>query len=251
MKTAPASWRSGQIKFDITKKRKIMLEKLKPPSSEVMRLLDSLGLAIGAQQVEIIDFKQAEQCYVHHTQTPVAVVGYTLVSPAFAKGRFPKFSFIDLIQKRPSMDEREACALAAICGADVTPPFWGNPRPFGEQVWYIIERYELDAFFERVTKRYGSEGDHFFMRPRGFDWNNPGWPEILDDLKKWRSDYKKLNPVRQLMVATVLQLYRQGDDPYWMVRVPKKWSAAEGIEILHAHGALEDWARLYALYSGW
>ena len=71
-------------------------------SSEVANLLDDLGLAMGVRQVEIIDFKQAEHCYIHHTLTPVAVVGYTLVSPTFARGRFPKWSFIDLIQKRPS-----------------------------------------------------------------------------------------------------------------------------------------------------
>ena len=220
-------------------------------SSEVAVLLDVLGLAMGTLQVEIIDFKQAEQCYIHHTQKPVAVAGYTLVSPTFARGRFPKWSFLNMIQKRPSMDETEACALAAICGADVTPPFWGNPRPFGEHLWNVIDHYELGAFFERVNRRFGGEGDHYLMRPRGFDWTDPDQPELPGGLQKWRRDYKKLPPVRQLMVATVLQLYRQGDDPYWMVRVPKKWSASEGIEILHAQGALADWARLYALYPGW
>lgn len=149
------------------------------------------------------------------------------------------------------MDENEACALAAVCGVDVTPPFWSNPHPFGRHLWYVIERYELDAFFVRVKERWGSEGDHFLMRPGGFDWTDPDQPEIPEALKKWRADYKKLPPYRQLMVATVLQLYRQGDDPYWIVRVPKKWTAAEGIEILQASGALQDWARLYALYPGW
>lgn len=221
------------------------------PSPDVAELLDNLGLAIGSRHVELVDFNQAEQCYIHHTQAPVAIAGYALVSPAFARGRFPKWSFIDLIQKRPSMDETEACALAAICGAEVSPPFWGNPEPFGKHLWEIIRKYDLTPFFDRVDRRYGLSGDHFLMRPRGFDWNGPEEAEIPGALQKWRSDYKKLPPVRQLMVATVLQLYRQGNDPYWMVRVPKKWHAAEGIEILHAQGALADWARLYALYPGW
>ena len=220
-------------------------------TSEVAVLLDELGLAMGLHQVELIDFKQAEKCYVHHTRVPVAVVGYAIVSSTFAHGRFPKFSFIDLIQKRPSMDEREVCALAAICKVDVKPPFWGNPAPFGAHLWNVIDRYELGAFFERVDRRYGSAGDHYLMRPRGFDWSDPDNPEQPEVLQKWRSNYKKLPAVRQLLVATVLQLYRQGDDRYWMVRVPKKWSAAQGIEILHNQGALADWARLYALYPGW
>lgn len=220
-------------------------------TTEVKELLSTLGLAMSGPQVEIADFKRAKQCHVHHTQVPVAIAGYTLVSPIFAHQRFPDWSFIDLIQKRPSMDEREVCAMAEICGADVVPPFWGNPAPFGAHLWDVIERYELGLFFERVDRRYGSGGDHFLMRPRGFDWNNPEQPELPDVLQKWRSDYRKAPAFRQLMVASVLQLYRQGDDRYWMVRVPKKWRASEGIEILQANNALADWARLYALYPGW
>lgn len=222
------------------------------PTREIAEVLDSLGLAIGAHQVEIVDFKQAESCYVHHSLVPVALVGYAIVSPVFARGRFPKHSFIDLIQKRPSMDTLEALALATECGADVAPPIGlANPRPFGEHLWAVIDRYDLSAFFERVDRPYGSGGEHFLMRPRGFDWNTPSQPEIPGAVQKWRRDYKALPLVRQLMVATVLQLYRQGPDQYWMVRVPKTWHAAEGIAILHANGVLADWARLYALYSGW
>ena len=63
-------------------------------------------------------------------------------------------------------------------------------------------------------------------------------------------DYKALTPAHQMMVATNLQLYKQGEDKTWMVRVPKKWHAAEGIEILAGAGYLQDWAKLYCLYSG-
>ncbi len=221
--------------------------------ADVAELLDRLGLAIGASHVEIVDFKQAESCYIHHTQVPVALTGYALVSPAFARGRFPKLSFIDLIHKRPSMGEIEACAIAAVCGAEVVPPFWSNPEPFSDHLWSVIARHGLEPFFERVGERYrfGSRGDHYLMRPRGFNWSDPDQPEIPGALAKWRADYKKLPPARQLMVATILQLYRQGGDPCWMVRVPKKWHAAEGVEILKKDGALQDWARLYALYPGW
>ena len=89
------------------------------------------------------------------------------------------------------------------------------------------------------------------MRPRGFDWTQTDPPELPGGLQKWRSDYRKLPPDRQLLVATILQLYLQGPDRHWMVRVPKHWHAAEGIEVLRAQGALADWGRLYALYPGW
>jgi|GEM_PF-1085125 len=221
-------------------------------SAPVAKLLDSLGLALGAHQVELVDLHEAETAYVHHSLVPVAVVGYALVSPAFAKGRFPKFSFIDLIHKRPGMDEIEACALAAVFGGGLTPPFWSNPEPFGLHLWTMIERYDLGAFFQRVDRPYGSRGEHYLMRPRGFDWVNPENPEIPGALDQWRFDYRKLPPVRQLLVATILQLYFQSEDEYWMTgRVPKKWHAAEGVEILKANGALQDWARLVALYPGW
>ncbi len=220
-------------------------------NKEVAQLLDELGLAIGAHQVEIIDFNQAESGYIHPAQVPVALVGYALVSPTFARGRFPKLSFIDLIRKRPSMDGQDACALAAVCGVEVRLPFWSNSQLFGQHLWEVIGRYELEPFFERVDKRYGTAGEHYLMRPRGYEWASPDPPEIPGALAKWRVEYKQASPVRQLMTATVLQLYLQGDDPHWMVRVPKKWHAAEGIEILHCQGALADWARLYALYPGW
>lgn len=217
---------------------------------DTFELLDGFGLALGAGGVEMTDFDLAGQCYVHHTQMPVALVGYALVSPAFARGRFPDVSFIDLIRKRPSMDEREAVALAAVCGVEVEPPFWGNPEPFAAHLWDVIARYELGAFFVRVARSYGN-GDHQAMRPRGFDWSDPGQPEIPGAIAKWRKDYKVLPAARQLMVATILQLYMQREDKTWMVRVPKKWHAAEGIEILRDAGYLKDWAKLIARYPGW
>ncbi|QNM95453.1 hypothetical protein [Chitinimonas koreensis] len=211
--------------------------------------LSQFGLAMNEGAVEIANYERACDCYVHHSQVPVAVAGYALASPTFAQRQFPKFSFIDLIQKRPSMDVQEAVALAAVCGADVTPPFWGNGGPFGKHLWLVIERYRLDPFFERVDQPYGSDGDHYYMRPRGIDARTgDAIPEVL---VRWREAYRKLDTPYQLMVATVLQLYRQGPDKHWMVRVPKTWHAAEGVQALRAAGFLADWARLVALYPGW
>lgn len=217
---------------------------------EVQQLLDKFGLAIGTHKVEIIDFNQAEHCYVHHSQLPVALTGYALVSPSFATGRFPKFSFIDMIQKRPAMDDTEVMALAAICRLDVKPPFWSNAEPFATHLWDVIAKYELTPFFIRSERSYGN-GGHYSMRPRGYDWADAEWTEIPGALSQWRKDYKALTPAHQLMVATIFQLYRQGEDKIWMVRVPKKWHAAEGIEILDGAGYLQDWAKLYCLYPGW
>lgn len=224
------------------------LATLPPKSRAVAELLDELGLAIGTHQVEIVDFKQAETSYIHHTRVPVAVVGYALVSSAFARGRFPKFSFLDIVAKRPSMDETEAQALAAICGAEATPPFWDNPGPFTAHLYDVIDRYELDDFFGH--DKSGKPGTHYQVRPKGYAWDSD-WSEQPEVLKKWRADYRKLSPERQLMVATIVRLYNSNETNWLIGRVPKNWHATEGITILHGAGALADWARLVALYPAW
>ena len=215
-------------------------------NTEVARLLDELGLAIGTHQVEIVDFKQVESGYVHHTRVPVAVTGYALVSPAFARGRFPKFSFLDIAAKRPSMDETEAQALAAICGAQATPPFWSNRPPFRAHLFDMIDRYDLEAFFVPDEEK----GDRQLVRPGGFNYGGD-WEANKAALTKWRADYRKLSPERQLMVAAIVRLYNSNEEHWLVGRVPKNWHAAEGITILQSAGALADWARLVALYPGW
>ncbi|NHQ86845.1 hypothetical protein HA050_12020 [Iodobacter sp. HSC-16F04] len=220
-------------------------------SITTQKILDQFGLVIGlGGQTEIVDFYLAGECYVHHSSMPTALAGFTMVSPEFALGRFPKVSFIDFIQKRPAMDEREILAFAAVCGIDVSPPFWSNPEPFAKHLWDVIARHQLDVFFERVEGD-SRLGDHYCMRPRGGNWTDPDQPELPNVLSQWRAEFRLLSLTKQLMVATILQLYRQGPDHYWMVRVPKKWHACEGINELKKSDALGDWARLYALYPGW
>lgn len=181
---------------------------------------------------------------------PVAVTGYALVSLPFARGRFPEYSFLNLVRARPSMDDTEAEAFAAVCGVKVAPPFWDRPGPFATHLWDVIDRHELGAFFERLPGSHPS-GDHYAMRPRGFTYTDPGWPEIPGAMAAWRKAYKALSTERQLMVATILALYNQAADKTWLVRVPKKWHAAEGVAILNGAGYLTDWARLVALYPAW
>lgn len=220
-------------------------------SDATSHLLDRFGLAIGPAGVQITDFDLAGQRgYIHHAHVPVAVTGYAVVAPVFARGRFPDYTFINLIHTRPSMDEQDATALAALCGVDVAPPFWGNPEPFAAHLWDVIDRYDLGAFFERVDSPQAS-ADHYRMRPRSataYEFDKPGASEVIS---QWRKDYRALPLAKQLMVATILNLYLMRDDTIWMVRVPKKWHAAEGIEVLQAAGYLTDWAKLVALYPGW
>ena len=53
---------------------------------------------------------------------PVAVAAMAVVSPTFARGRFPKLRLVDVVAKVPSMDGREMRALATVCGANIHAP---------------------------------------------------------------------------------------------------------------------------------
>ena len=222
-----------------------------PERRDVQELLDELGLAVGANGAEMTDFDLSGNKYIHHTRMPVALAGYAQVIPSFAAGRFPDTTLLQLVSKRPSMDEHEAMALAAVCGADAEPPFWGRPEPFVDCLLDVSDRYGLANLF--ITPPEGQpEGTRLnAFRPRGFDWNNMDRPEIPGAIAQWRRDYRLLPTEKQMMVATILQLYMQREDKIWLVRVPKKWRAADAVVVLDRAGYLKDWAKLIALYPGW
>ena len=48
-------------------------------------------------------------------------------------------------------------------------------------------------------------------------------------MAEWRRAYKALSPVRQMMVATIIWLYRGEPDKTWLSRLPSTWHAADAI----------------------
>jgi len=221
----------------------------KMKAMDVGLFLEQFGLAIGANGVEIVDFTEVDTCHVHHTQETVVATGYALVSPTIARGKFPNLSFLALVAKRLQMDQIEVSSFAAICGIEALAAQATKEPLFSEHLWKMIEVYDLGAFFENVKE--GGRG-HYAMRPRGRDWSQPDWPEIPGAIAQWRKAYKQLPAIKQILVTTIMTLYRGMKDETWMVRVPKQWHAAEAIEILRENEAVfKDWARLYVLYPGW
>ncbi len=200
---------------------------------EVAELLASFGIEIAPGGIVVMaDIAKAEKAHVHHSTEPVAAAAFAVVSPTFAKGRFPKYQLVDLVTKRPSMDEREATALAAVCGATVSPPYWARSEPFAAQLINVIDAHDLWLFYRRTE-----QGEHG-VRPS-------------DDVQAWRRGYRELPPARQMMCATIMWLYRGHPDKTWLDRLPWRWLAADAIGELRAAGTLEDWGRLVALYPGW
>jgi hypothetical protein len=220
--------------------------------SDVDAKLASLGIEIDASGVVLFsDLDRATTCYVHHSSQPTAAAAYAIVSPIFARGRFPNYTLIDFLRKRPSMDELEILAFQAVCRAPLELPETNGGQKFFKQLLKVLDDHDLWDFFARTPPGRRPVEDHHCIRPIGFDFTLPDQPEIPNALKEWRAKYRLLSSVRQMMVATVLTLYLTRDDKHWMIRVPKTWHVADAIDLMRSKGCLADWARLVGLYPGW
>jgi hypothetical protein len=146
------------------------------------------------------------------------------------------------------MDGREMRALAAVCGANIDslPKGSGRAPAFAAHLLAVIDRYELNPLFTRVPDRAVNGID---VRPRGIDWRTE--QADADEMREWRRRYKALPAVRQMMVVTIITLYRGERDKTWLARLPRTWLAADAVAALLEAGALRDWGRLVALYPGW
>ena len=216
-------------------------------AAETASLLESFGIELSAGGLVVMtDFAKAESAYIHHSSVPVAVVAMAVASPTFARGRFPKLRLVDVVTKVAAMDGREMRALATVCGANIDslPEGSGRAPAFAAHLLDVIARYQLDAFFLRDPNQSINGID---VRPRGFDYHTS--QVDAPAMAEWRR--AALPPARQMMVATIIWLYRGEADKTWLARLPSTWHAADAIAALQEAGALRDWGRLVALYPGW
>ncbi len=195
-----------------------------------------------------VDFDRAPGAPVHHTQMPVALVAWAIASPVFARGLLPETRLVDVVAKAPSMDSTEKRALAAVCGFTVDPMVCGSAAGplFQAHLVRVIADYSLEEFYFRDPRNAINGID---VRPRGYDFRKDAVDQA--DMQAWRRAYRKLSPPRQMLVATILWLYRGGPDKTWLKGQPCRWHAADAVEALGAAGALQDWAKLIVLYPGW
>lgn len=221
---------------------------------QAIALLAEIGVHQLAHSVwAFTDVDTASHAYIHHSRKPVALAAYAVVNPTFAAGRFAGYTLADMVDKAPSMDYAEYAALAMVCGAS-TPSFSSSKHRaeiFGNAVWAIIEGYSLGACFERV-RTYGTEGTHYQLRPRGYNWDGDreAQPEAL---KAMRKSYRAMTPLQQVMVLTIMHLYCQGKDKYHLTGgCPTKIPAADAIGLLKGNDqALAAWGHLVSHYAGW
>jgi hypothetical protein len=220
-------------------------------AAETAALLEQFGIELSTRGLVVTDFAKAESACIHHSRVPVAVVAMALASPTFARGWFPKLRLIDVVAKAPVMDGAEKRALAAVCGASVEglPEGSGRAPAFAAHLLDVIARYELDAFFTREPDRAVNGID---VRPRGIDRRTDAVRAVDSKaMTECRRAFKALPAVRQMMVATILCLYRGEADKLWLARLPSNWHAADAVASLSDAGALRDWGQLVALYPGW
>lgn len=200
------------------------------------------------------DVHTANQAYIHHSREPVALAAYSAVNATFAAGRFPGSALVDMVDNVPCMDGIEHTALAMVCGASIPtfPSALERGNIFGHAVWGIVEAYLLEGCFEYVERAYGSQGSHYNLRPRGFDWAG-GEEPVPESLKAMRKSYRAMSPLEQIMVLTIMHLYNQGTDKtYLSGGCPTKIPAAEAMDILRRNGsALSAWGHMVTHYAGW
>jgi hypothetical protein len=214
--------------------------------NDLTAVLDSFGTEIARDGFAAFsDFAKAENADIHHSTVPAAVTAFAIISPAFARGRFPDLSLADVVLKRNDMDCCEAASLAAVCGQRVSPR--RNVAQFIEHLYKVINRYDLNSFYGHYPEHPANFGND--IRPHGVDWGRMVVDE--DALRAWRNAYKRLSPARQMMVATIMWLYVGNKNCFWLRRLPHKWHAADAVKLMKSGGVLGDWATLVALYPGW
>ncbi|NVL49898.1 hypothetical protein F2S72_09110 [Pseudomonas syringae pv. actinidiae] len=229
------------------------MESFKSIASDAAIILRDLGVYEVANGIwAFTDVGIASHGHVHHSRLPVALAAYAAVDPTFAAGRFPGYTLADLVDKVPLMDGAEYAALARICRS--LPPAYPSADTrgaiFGTAAWEVVAEFGLEGCFIEVAP-YGTQGSHYTMRPRGYDYN--AWEKLPDQLKAMRKSYRAMSPLQQVMVLTLMHLYSQGPDKHFLTGgCPTKIPASTALSILRQNGdALAKWGKLVTHYAGW
>lgn len=212
--------------------------------------LADVGIAIAPGGIVVLeDLYAVEAAKIHRRMLLPAMVGWSVVSPTLAKGAFPKLTMMEAVARRPIMDCPEILALVKVTAAQSLRSAYVDPEEFHRQLEHVLRAYELTRFFQR-DRRPGRDTGYQAIRPAAVDIM---LDKFIDaELKAWRLDFRALPIHRQMMLATVICLYRgEDDDNAWLKGLPKRWHVAEAVSTLKAANALNDWGRLIALYPGW
>jgi hypothetical protein len=141
------------------------------------------------------------------------------------------------------LDVSEATQLEWISNSE--RPLDRCPAGFYETLQQTIRQLRLSRLFSRT---YDGEY-HCSICPAAY--NERTGEHYPDEMARWRADYRAMTPEQQMMVSTIVWLYRDGPDSIWLRRVPCTWRASEALHYMHDAGCLSLWLKLIARYPGW
>jgi hypothetical protein len=161
-----------------------------------------------------------------------------------AEVKYPGYRLQRLVTFRIDMDETEIAKFADLTEV-VAAPAWNADALFAEQLRSLISRAGLGPLFEES----GPGLHHHAIRPTGHLHYSGEVDEL--GMERWRAYYRSMPPVRQMLAASIIWLYRGKKDTTWLRRVPCTWHAAGSVAELRRAGLLRDWAKLVVWYPGW
>jgi hypothetical protein len=174
----------------------------------------------------------------------IAIVAAAVFGRPEAMGDLTPVRLSALVSSTVDLDFNEAGALWAL-GGPSTSAFSRTPQAFHTALLEAIGKLNLHRFFGRA------DGGEFHRSIVPAAYNERTGEIYADEMASWRADFRAMAPERQMLISTIIWLYRSGPDSIWLRRVPCSWTAGEALSYLRDAGCIELWLRLIATYPGW
>jgi hypothetical protein len=214
----------------------------------IASLIEQLGLGFDEKNgVLVLDrFRVVAALGTTHSRA-IAAIGLSLQTSKSieAEQLLNGVQLSEIALCRLEMESAEAWALALACGAVpcVSEPI--DDSHFHAELRRTIQKFQLWKFFNAS----GPGLEHRSIVPSAYDAFvgevRPG------EMAEWRASFRALSPGRQMMLATIVWLYRGSKDSIWLRRVPIAWNVLDAVRALRDEGMLADWGLLIARYPGW
>lgn len=208
-------------------------------------IFQRIGIAISGDGVRVIALEKAREALQVSHLWPIAALAI-LLADCEDDGGVNNARLSQVISCRRDMDIAEVAAFSRLCGS-TNDQFSGVTcdAEFHLELRRIIHKYRLWAFFNGA----GPGIEHRGIMPSAYDALTG---EVRShEMAQWRANYRTLSPERQIILATIVWLYRGGSDSVWLRRVPINWTVEQGVKILQEKQALSDWGALISKWVHW
>ncbi|MGH8449825.1 hypothetical protein [Pseudomonas sp.] len=173
----------------------------------------------------------------------VTAVKQDSLSPDAASSRLDEMRLEHLVLCLLELDLEEAAQIDALSNS--TYPFERSPERFYETLQQTILQLKLFKLFAKTR-----DGEyHRSVCPAAYNaCTGEHYPE---EMARWRAEFRAMSPEQQMVVTTIVWMYRSGPDSIWLRRVPCTWKASEALHYMRDAGCLSLWLSLVARYPGW